>query len=71
MSQQTNVELVTDIMECSNHGALIQAFVLEALHRYSNQVIKAGPALFDSELMSGSAWVGCAEEIKAKLNARK
>lgn len=67
----TNVELVTEIMEYSERGALIQAFVIEALCNYSERVKAAGPSKFDNMLMSGEAWVGCAEEVLTKINTRQ
>ena len=48
----TNVEFVTELMEFSAHGALIQAFVMQAL---------------DTPMVSGHAWHGCAVEIQQKL----
>jgi hypothetical protein len=66
----SNVDFVTDLMEHSRHGALVQAFVIEALTKYSAQVKTAGPAKFDNALMSGETWVGIADEITEKLNVR-
>lgn len=37
-SPQTNLTVVTDIMEYSNYGALAQAFVMVALESYSAAV---------------------------------
>lgn len=59
---QTNVEIVTHLMEYSRNGALIQAFVITALEKYASQVVEAGPENFDSGLLSGEAWVRCAQE---------
>jgi hypothetical protein len=66
--RRTNVEFVRDLMEFSPYGALVQAFVLEALSRYADQVADADPAQFDSALLSGHAWVGVARDIKAKIH---
>lgn len=51
----TNVEFVTELMEFSAHGALIQAFVMQAL---------------DTPMVSGHAWHGCAVEVRDKLARR-
>lgn len=66
----TNVEFVTDLMEFSAHGALIQAFVLQALDAYSRRVAAATPEALDTALVSGHAWHGCAVEVRRKLAQR-
>ena len=37
-THETNTEFIERIMNFCPHGALIQAFVLEALNRYAEQV---------------------------------
>ena len=69
-SPPTNVEFVTDLMEFSAHGALIQAFVLQALDAYSQRVAAATPEALDTALVSGHAWHGCAVEVRRKLAQR-
>jgi hypothetical protein len=66
----TNVEFVTDLMEHSRYGGLIQAFVIQALDNFSLRVVEAGPAAFDNAMISGEAWHGCGVEIQEKLKAR-
>lgn len=63
----TNVEFVTDLMEHSEYGALIQAFVLQALGQYAKTVAAASPQDLDTSLVSGHAWHGCALEVQTKL----
>jgi len=63
----TNVEFVTDLMEHSAYGALIQAFVLQALGQYAKTVVAASPQELDTSLVSGHAWHGCALEVQRKL----
>lgn len=71
MSQyQTNVEFVSELMEFSRYGALAQAFMIEALHRYAGEVAAADPRAFDSAGLSGNAWVGVAKEILAKTDGK-
>ncbi|MET3916872.1 hypothetical protein ABID97_003654 [Variovorax sp. OAS795] len=69
-SPLTNVEFVTDLMQFSAHGALIQAFVLQALDAYSQRVAAATPEALDTALVSGHAWHGCALEVRRKLAQR-
>lgn len=64
---KTNVEVVTNIMEFSRYGALAQAFVIDALVKFSDAVSKCDPKELDSPLLNGAAWVGVAQEISAKL----
>lgn len=65
--RQTNVEFMVELMEYSAHGALIQAFVLEALERYARTVAECAPQELDTPLVSGQAWHGCAVEVRQKL----
>lgn len=67
---QTNVEFVVELMEFSAHGALIQAFVLQALTYYAQKVAAAEPEALDTGMVSGHAWRGCALEIQRKLKQR-
>jgi len=57
-------------MEFSAHGALIQAFVLQALEQYAKKVAAATPEALDTALVSGHAWHGCALEVRRKLARR-
>ena len=65
--QATNVEFVTELMEFSAYGGLIQAFVLQALEQYCARVAAASPEEVDTPMVSGHAWHGCAVEIQQKL----
>lgn len=67
---QTNVEFITDLMEHSRHGALIQAFVIHAIDQYARRVAAARPEDLDTGLVSGHAWHGCAVEVREKLALR-
>lgn len=68
---QTNTEFVSELMDFSNCGALMQLFILSAIEKYADSVIKAGPAACHSEMIHGGAWVSCAEEAKEAFNTRK
>lgn len=67
----TNVEFVTELMEFSAHGALIQAFVMQALEQYAKRVAAMTPEALDTPMVSGHAWHGCAVEIRDKLASRR
>lgn len=66
----TNVEFVTELMEFSAHGALIQAFVMQALEQYAMRVAAMKPEALDTPMVSGHAWHGCALEVLRKLEQR-
>ncbi|MCY1207047.1 hypothetical protein D3C87_358670 [compost metagenome] len=66
----TNVEFVTELMEFSAHGALIQAFVMQALEQYARRVAETDPQALDTPMVSGRAWHGCAVEVRDKLARR-
>ncbi|MDP9881100.1 hypothetical protein J2W25_005172 [Variovorax boronicumulans] len=66
----TNVEFVTELMEFSDHGALIQAFVMQALEQYARRVAAMDPEALDTPMVSGHAWHGCALEVLQKLEQR-
>lgn len=52
----TNVEFVTELMEFSAHGALIQAFVMQALEQYARRVASMDSEALDTPMVSGRAW---------------
>lgn len=68
---KTNVEFITDLMEHSNYGGLAQAFVVEAIMRYAEQISKATPEdLAAMKFISAHAWIGVAKEIKMKMESK-
>jgi hypothetical protein len=70
MARKTNVQIVKGIMEFSKHGVIAQAFVMEAIGRYAEEVAKATPeqlAPMDSGMIHSSVWQETAKEILHKL----
>jgi len=67
--RQTNVELITHLMEFSKHGALMQAFILEGLSKYAEQVkdIPADDPRWANAFVSLDAWKGCADELSKAI----
>ena len=55
-THETNTEFLERVMNFCPHGALIQAFVLEALNRYAAQVADPDVHVPDTPLLSGQAW---------------
>jgi len=57
-------------MEFSTHGALVQAFVMQALEQHAKRVAAMDPEALDMPMVSGHAWHGCAVEVRDKLARR-
>ena len=70
MRKPTNVEFITDLMEISNNGPMIQVYVLEALRLYSDSVVQNQDQIAEDGFISRRLWVSCAEEVLEKLEAR-
>ena len=68
-TRPTNVEFVTELMEYSPYGGLAQIFIIDAITKYANLVAEAKEAEVDHPMISGHAWIGCARDIKARLDA--
>lgn len=68
--RETNVEFVTRIMEFCPHGALGQAFVMEALDAYCQLVKDAPPGIFDNGLLAEGVWLRVGEWLEGELFAR-
>lgn len=67
MKPKTNEDLVLHLMQYSPRGALCQAFIIQAIERYCDDVIKAGPEACDSGFISGEAWVDIASDTKRRI----
>ena len=70
MARPTNVEFVTELMEVSRNGPMIQAYVLEALRLYSDSVVQNQDQIPEDGFISRRLWVSCAEEVLEKLEGR-
>ena len=70
MKRQTNKQLVINLMDHSSAGALAQAFVLQALESYSQQVIAASNDQLggDRAFINPEAWKVCARETLEKIS---
>ena len=66
---QTNVQLVKHMMEQSSQGALMQAFVIEAIRKYAELTLDAQP--WDKEaFISQDAWKACARDAMSAIDNR-
>lgn len=66
--RKTNVQIVKEMMEKSQYGALSQAFVMEAISRYAEEVSKTKPNDYSkNSFIHPDAWIGVAKEIQDRL----
>lgn len=66
---QTNTQFVQNLMTHSGQGALIQAFVIEAIRKYAELTLAAAP--WDKEaFISQAAWKACAQEAMDAIDNR-
>ncbi len=67
---KTNVQLINDLMTHSQQGALMQAFIIEAISKYSEQTKVSPPWSTDNTFISEAAWRACADEALEAINNR-
>jgi len=66
---KTNVEKIQELMTRSPAGPLMQAFILEAVRRYAEDIINEGvPEDNPRALISPRAWYVCAEVAQLELS---
>lgn len=67
--QVTNERFVKNIMTFSAYGALSQAFVIEAIRRYAEEVAASKPEQYPEHgLVHPESWIGVGREIMEKYN---
>lgn len=67
---KTNIQFIHDLMSHSQQGALMQAYLIEAIHAYSKQTKVAPPWSTDNTFISEAAWRACADEALEAINNR-
>jgi hypothetical protein len=67
--QKTNVQFIKEMMEQSAVGGLKEAFIIEAVHNYSRQVIN-DPTDWGNSFISKAAWQVCAKECLTAIDGR-
>jgi glutamate racemase len=67
---KTNMEFMFDIMNFSPYGGLCQAFVIEAVRFYCEQIVKTTPKADPSAIINPVAWHGIATDILKRLKAK-
>ena len=66
---KTNAQLIGDLMSFSKQGVLMQAFLIEAIAKYSEQT-KVSPPWSNQSFISEAAWRACADEALDAINNR-
>jgi len=66
---KTNIQFIIELMSHSQQGALMQAYIIEAIHAYSKQT-KVSPPWSDQSFISEAAWRACADEALDAINNR-
>ena len=69
VKHKTNGMFIHDLMCDSQQGALMQAFVIEAIHAYAKQT-KVSPPWSNQSFISEAAWRACADEALEAINNR-
>ena len=66
---KTNVEKIQELMTRSPAGPLMQAFVIEAVRRYAEEILREDmPEDNPRALVSPQAWYTCAEVAYIELS---
>ena len=69
VKHKTNVQLINGLMTHSQQGALMQAFIIEAIRHYAIQA-KVAPPWSNQSFISEAAWRACADEALDAINNR-
>jgi hypothetical protein len=64
---ETNLEMINRVTDFSVTGGLSQAFLLEALSRYADEVVGSEPWDDAKSIIDFSAWHASATEWQAEL----
>jgi hypothetical protein len=72
VKHKTNIQLVTDLMTHSQHGALMQAFIIEAIAKYAELTKEAigKPEWAPNSFISAKSWGACADEALDAITNR-
>jgi hypothetical protein len=66
---KTNTQFVHELMTRSSQGALVQAFILEAIRDYAERTLVA-PEWNQEAMISQDAWKSCAREVLFAIDHR-
>lgn len=71
--RRTNTGLVTDLMDYSQHGALSQMFIIDAIRKFADAVastplVELRERFGHNSMISADSWHGVATEIKREMD---
>jgi len=67
----TNDEFVSHLMNYSPYGGVVQAFIIEAIAYYAEEVVNSEGTLEDaSKLISMDTWKGVAKDVLTKIKEK-
>ncbi len=66
----TNEELISNLMNFAKSGPMMQAFIIEGLRIYSEQVKKADLSNMADGFVNPETWKACAVEYLQTLESR-
>ena len=69
VKHKTNGMFIHDLMCDSQQGVLMQAFIIEAIAKYSEQT-KVSPPWSNQSFISEAAWRACADEALEAITNR-
>lgn len=74
---KTNEDLIKDLMNFSPYGGLCQAFIMQGIQAYCQDVINQKDEMLEHEeqmkiegrmpLISTTAWIGIAEDVNKRI----
>lgn len=68
-TRQTNVEFLTELMEFSKFGAMVQAFVIHCLHSKAHEIaIDPHPEQYDCAIFEGTYWQEIAKDVDRQMS---
>lgn len=65
--RKSNEQWLKQVMSFSRYGALSQVFIMQAIEKYADAVVKADPKAIDNGFINGETWRGVAQEILESL----
>ncbi len=70
MKTKTNAQIIKDLTRSQRYGVLAEAFVMEAIARYADEIAGLSPQDFPSRsVVDPSTWIGIAKEVQEKLGS--
>ena len=66
IKSMTNEEFVSNLMQFSDHGALMQILIIDLLTKGAERVASA-PVVNDERMINMHAWKSCAVELQDRL----